>query len=367
MDDENKYKNRIMVFKPKMSFDTLKVELYLDRFVIYQSPQQPSTIFINDIESYSVTSAGMTKSILHVFGNGVELFSLKGQFSDDLLTFMKEVTDEYKLNGNKFTPQMIDDLKKRDQNVIFYKQSWVMWLSLLMFAPIGVYLLWSYGKHSKLTKIIITAIFLPAFLGALFDGQNNATKTNNDIARSNISNTAAKTFSSSIDVIKKCLNATDAQAKEIDNIFLSVGINSISNLQGSSDAAYVVNSPDLQEKTIAFAYIDENKTVNKIVYKGSTLYESGKVQDTISSGLLNSSEKRTAMDKAEREVKKALKDPSSAKFPGTYWVHKSNNIVSVVGYVNAKNSFGAMMKSKFFIDFDKKWNVVKLNIESMDY
>lgn len=366
MTDGNDNKEPIIIFKPKMSGSNLKVKLYLDRFVVYPSLQQPSTIFINDIESYSVTSAGMTQSTLHVFGNGVELFSLNGPFADQLLAFMKGVTDEYKLNGSKFTPQMIGKLKKTYQDVPLYKQSWVMWLSLFIFFPIGAYLLWAYGKHSKRTKMIITAIFLLFFVLQISDKQINATKTNNDIAGSNVSTIVAKTTPSSIDVIKKSLNTTDAQAKEIDNIFLSVGINSISKLQGSSDSSYAVNSPDLQDKTIALAYIDGNKTVNKIVYKGSTLYESGKVLNTISSGLLTNSEKSTAMAKAEREVKLTLKDPSSANFPGSYWISKSNDIVSVVGYVNAKNSFGAMVKSKFFIDFDKKWNVIKLNVESMN-
>ena len=132
----------IKTFKPKMSTMNLKVELYSDRFLFYPLMQQPSTLFIKDIESYSVTSAGMTQAILHVFGKGVEIFNMKlpGPWAQELMEFMKEITDAYKEHG-LITPEMIESMNQPGNEQKFYYKWWFVILTIIIFPPIGLILL----------------------------------------------------------------------------------------------------------------------------------------------------------------------------------------------------------------------------------
>ena len=132
----------IKTFKPKMSAMNLKVELYSDRFIFYPLMQQPSTVFIKDIETYSITSAGMIKSILHIFGKGMEIFNIELPYSwaNQLMEFMKEVSDAYKQYG-KLTPEMIESMNQPGDEQKFYYKWWFVILTIIIFPPIGLILL----------------------------------------------------------------------------------------------------------------------------------------------------------------------------------------------------------------------------------
>jgi len=59
---------------------------------------------------------------------------------------------------------------------------------------------------------------------------------------------------------------------------------------------------------------------------------------------------------AQTFIKRILKAPSSAKFPSTLWSsdayivrHHANDVVSVESYVDAQNSFGAMLRSSYTV------------------
>ena len=75
-----------------------------------------------------------------------------------------------------------------------------------------------------------------------------------------------------------------------------------------------------------------------------------------SKNTLSSYEQAFAKDYAIECIKSALKAPSTAEFPGGFltpyqdWnMSKSNNLVTVSSYVDAENSFGAMLRSPFTI------------------
>ena len=52
-------------------------------------------------------------------------------------------------------------------------------------------------------------------------------------------------------------------------------------------------------------------------------------------------------------VKQVLKAPSTAKFDeGTFKYYKQDGIVTTIGTVDAQNSFGAMVRTKFKIQYD---------------
>ena len=59
-------------------------------------------------------------------------------------------------------------MNTNDKKQKFYTQKWCMWLSLILFAPIGIFLMWKFQPGiDKKVKIILTIIFLMIFLYAI--------------------------------------------------------------------------------------------------------------------------------------------------------------------------------------------------------
>lgn len=94
-------------------------------------------------------------------------------------------------------------------------------------------------------------------------------------------------------------------------------------------------------------YIDTSVNGEKIhsTYSQIKEYESKKISDD---------EKGEVVAIAQKEVKSRLKSPSSAKFPWSfdeYTITKSGDIFTVNSYVEAKNSYGTLLKIKYIVQF----------------
>ena len=73
--------------------------------------------------------------------------------------------------------------------VRFYNKSWFMWIMLIIFAPLGVYLLWKNKRYTKTARLILTLVFSSIFLFAVVPSkdkynQNNITQRKNTIDES---------------------------------------------------------------------------------------------------------------------------------------------------------------------------------------
>lgn len=131
----------LRVYKPKMSAMNLKIEVYADRFVIHGFLQQPSTVFIGDITGFSVTSAGATQSIVHVFGNGTELFNIKlpGTWAQESMLFMRGILEEYKANGTiAFAAEVVEPEIPKQK---IYDKWWFIILMTVLIWPVGIILI----------------------------------------------------------------------------------------------------------------------------------------------------------------------------------------------------------------------------------
>lgn len=58
-------------------------------------------------------------------------------------------------------------------NQKFYEKDWFLWVSLIFFAPVGIFLLWKNKKFNKNVTIALTAIFSIWFIIALSHGGKN--------------------------------------------------------------------------------------------------------------------------------------------------------------------------------------------------
>ena len=81
-------------------------------------------------------------------------------------------------------------------------------------------------------------------------------------------------------------------------------------------------------------------------------------------------DKLTAYVMAEGWVEDRLKAPSTAKFPNNYDEHTtkiSENKFRINSYLDAENSFGAMIRTRFtaVVEYvgDDKWRLISIDIE----
>lgn len=83
---------------------------------------------------------------------------------------------------------------KYDETSKFYTKAWFMWVMLIIFAPVGIFLMWKFhSEMKKNTKIILTVVFAILFLTIAFGGNSDETTTNNDSSNSNSNtNTVSK-------------------------------------------------------------------------------------------------------------------------------------------------------------------------------
>jgi len=52
-----------------------------------------------------------------------------------------------------------------EEKIVFYKQEWCMWIALIIFAPIGIFLMWKYNsKLKENTKIMLSVAFAILFV-----------------------------------------------------------------------------------------------------------------------------------------------------------------------------------------------------------
>jgi len=58
-------------------------------------------------------------------------------------------------------------LKKDGVNPKFYETNWFMWLTLILFSPVGIVCMWKYKRFPHTTRKILTAVFSLYFVGMM--------------------------------------------------------------------------------------------------------------------------------------------------------------------------------------------------------
>ena len=202
-----------------------------------------------------------------------------------------------------------------------YEENWFIILMLVLFFPVGLFLMWKNAKWHKTVKIIVTALIV---VMAIFSNGNEKSK-----------NVETKDTNAEVETVK---------------------VDERKELQEKSKT--ILDSKDYYAMNE-----DERKTINELVKKWDDeidysfkseyvdkkdQYEKDKYYDENYQG--------TIIANVQEEVKKQLKSPKSADFP---WGFDEYNITyqgesedglymySVESYVDAENSFGAEIRSEY--------------------
>lgn len=230
------------------------------------------------------------------------------------------------------------------------------------------------GKNLKNIKLITgIVIFVGICLMIGFASQNNG---------NNIGGGNSNKFSSKI---VKVMNVDKAQAEEIVKVLDSVGVSNINEIardEGLDD--YYWNKG--ADKGYRLAYSgDDVEDVNRSVivninadgtvlaikmakYNGTVLYENGQVKDNLKNYVMTDNDRSTYKRLSENLMLNVLKSPSTAKFPAIteYKFGKDKGIVTVQGYVDSQNSFGATVRGEFQVQFNGE-TATSLIFEGKEY
>jgi flagellar biosynthesis GTPase FlhF len=164
-----------------------------------------------------------------------------------------------------------------------------------------------------------------------------------------------------IDKIRSATSLNNVQSLNALNVLKSVGITSIGKIEnkidmGSGSVGYTVNG------TFAMILKYGKVFAVSINNRGIMLYDSsaGGVKGKASDYILNGDEITQYISQAQDMVTRALKTPSTAKFPSQIWaldkysICKNRDIITVHSYVDSQNSFGAMLRNEWTVQMNTK-------------
>ena len=146
------------------------------------------------------------------------------------------------------------------------------------------------------------------------------------------------------------------EGKKIDSILRECGIEKLKSFEhdelldgmhSDEETGYRLAINDDVKNIIL--YLNKDKSVYSLKYSVYDLYIDNIVTATIQDYTFTTKEASNLMIKCEEKVKSILKSPSTAKFPSilNWGFQKEKNIVTVQGYVDAQNGFGAEIRSMF--------------------
>ena len=229
------------------------------------------------------------------------------------------------------------------------------------------------GKNSKHFNLIVFFVIC-AFIAIIAGMSNNSKHTN-----LNNNNSTANTD------VMRIMNVNEEQAKEICNILNSVGVSNINAIaradelddyywNGGSDKGYRLaysgtDTNDMHRTVIV--NINENGNVLAIKMaslNGVVLYEDGKILDNLKNYVMTDDDRANYKVMADNLMLNVLKAPSTAKFGSIseYKFGKDKGIVTVQGYVDSQNSFGATVRGEFQVKFNGS-TAISLIFEGKEY
>lgn len=171
---------------------------------------------------------------------------------------------------------------------------------------------------------------------------------------------------------KTWFKGLDAEnAEEAFEILEKCGIDNISELKKGTEtnnvASYTTTYTNSDYDSYSLMIFIAEERLYAINSGSLTIYNRDqKVQININDYILSTSEKTNLQTIAKEYVKQNLKAPSTAEFPGSFlspfegWeMQQSGTTYKVKSYVDSQNSFGAMIRTQFYLElkFDSNGNL----------
>lgn len=156
-------------------------------------------------------------------------------------------------------------------------------------------------------------------------------------------------------------------AKNIEAALNSIGVESVTDATKDEKGMYSLNVTAkggyTPEKGYTHLFLDKDNKVETIKLKEIIMYKDGQAVHQPSDYVLSVSEENQMERQAKEMVKKVLKAPTTAEFDyKTFRYFKLNGIGTIIGTVDSQNSFGAMIRSNFKVQFDCNDNMKPIHM-----
>ena len=105
-------------------------------------------------------------------------------------------------------------------------------------------------------------------------------------------------------------------------------------------------------------YLNQDETVNSINSGTIKFFENGAAVSNVNDKIVSSTQRGLIIISAQEDVENNLKAPTTAEFPGEVleadqWnVSRDGTTYVITSYVDAQNSFGAMIRSNFQVTYE---------------
>ncbi len=245
----------------------------------------------------------------------------------------------------------------------FYEKTWFMWLMLVFFFPVGLFLLWKYSAYSNKAKGIITCLII----GLLIFSNSTDEKAQPSSTGETVKQATVKQSGVSKKITKHT-GLTPEQANGVEAILSQCGVTEIDTIKhdeildnsyGEGGKGYRVKvNYDIENLIV---YISKEGNVDAIRWASQNLYKEGMVISKVSDFYLTIEEQSRLQFFCEEAVKNILKAPKTADFPSIadWKFSKDKEKIIVQSHVDAQNSFGANLRSKFQFTFTPDGQTVK--------
>ncbi|UYJ17392.1 MAG: hypothetical protein OGM58_02825 [Veillonellaceae bacterium] len=147
----------------------------------------------------------------------------------------------------------------------------------------------------------------------------------------------------------------------------SIGVESVTDATKDEKSMYSLNVTAkggyTPEKGYTHLFLDKDNKVETIKLKEIIMYKDGQAVHQPSDYVLSVSEENQMERQAKEMVKKVLKAPTTAEFDyKTFRYFKLKGIGTIIGTVDSQNSFGAMIRSNFKVQFDCNDNMKPIHM-----
>lgn len=264
-----------------------------------------------------------------------------------------------KVNVPLTNPDPAEQQAKENKQI--YEKTWFIILLLIFFFPVGLFLMWKYSQWNKAVKIIVTILvgLMVVFTVVSDNSENNdigESDSSISVGSNDSSTQPVKTVSKSVQLLMD-EGLSEAEANVIMSDLNSVGIKELISLKkGSGEGVDKLQAYAFSSESVSGLLTIENRKTYYIGTGNIDLFDStkgGKLDD-VTRYIISESEKYMFISDAKSYVEQGLKAPSTADFPSQFlssdWkVNRKDDVVTVSSYVDAQNSFGAMIRSNFIV------------------
>ena len=199
------------------------------------------------------------------------------------------------------------------------------------------------------TGLIVTLIFFVLFFGGLGVGMQEMMKNPEKYNTSTVAKAVGENNMEIESVLESC-GITNIKSMTHDEL--------LDNAHFDGEKGYRLTDEHADNIIV---YLNADNEVFTIKYADYVLYSDGTVQGNIGDYTFTLDEITNWQVKCQDKIKELLKAPSTAKFPNfTEWGwQKEKNIVTIQGYVDAENAFGATLRSEFQFIIDSDTNTIQ--------